>query len=64
VIVEDLGREGVVDENGPIPDRYSKPSARSRTPRAQTSDTIDIIDDGVYRIRLTISTPCWSKSSC
>jgi tRNA threonylcarbamoyl adenosine modification protein YjeE len=51
VIVEDLGREGVADENGPIPDRYLEAiGALAELHARKLPDTIEIIDDGVYRI--------------
>jgi aminoglycoside/choline kinase family phosphotransferase len=62
VIVEDLGREGVVAR---FPTAISKPSARSRnSTRANFRIQSTSSTTAFTASRLTISTPCWSKSSC
>jgi N-acetylmuramate 1-kinase len=50
-IIEDLGREGVVDENGPIPERYQEAvSALAHLHSRKLPDVLPIAGDGSYRI--------------
>jgi tRNA threonylcarbamoyl adenosine modification protein YjeE len=50
LIVEDLGREGVADENGPIPERYLEAiGALAQLHARRLPDSI-AIEGGVYRI--------------
>ncbi len=51
LILEDLGRIGVVDENGPIPERYLEAvAALAQLHARKLPDQITLRDDGVYRI--------------
>lgn len=51
LIVEDLGREGVVDENGPIPDRYMEAAAALAHLHARKlPDTLPVDGAGNYQI--------------
>ncbi len=51
LIVEDLGREGVVDENGPIPERYQESvGALAHLHARKLPDVLPIAGDGVYHI--------------
>ena len=50
-VLEDLGAEGVVDESGPIRDRYAEAAAALARIHAQPrSDTIAMEDGSLYRI--------------
>jgi tRNA threonylcarbamoyl adenosine modification protein YjeE len=51
LIVEDLGREGVVDENGPIPERYLEAVAvLAHLHSRKQDDMIPISGGGIYQI--------------
>ncbi len=51
LIIEDLGREGVIDDNGPIPDRYLEATSVLAHLHKQTlPETIAIEENGAYRI--------------
>ncbi len=51
LIVEDLGRDGVVDAEGPIPERYLEAAAVLARLHAQDlPDTLPVADAGEYRI--------------
>ncbi|MEK4035166.1 tRNA (adenosine(37)-N6)-threonylcarbamoyltransferase complex ATPase subunit type 1 TsaE [Methylocystis sp. IM3] len=51
LIVEDLGREGVVDENGPIPERYLEAAGALAHLHSRTlPDTLPVGDAGNYHI--------------
>jgi hypothetical protein len=51
LIVEDLGRAGVVDENGPIPERYLEAAAALAHLHAQRlPDVLPVNGEGVYHI--------------
>lgn len=51
LVVEDLGREGVVDDNGPIPERYLEAAGALAHLHAQTlPDSAPIEGNGVYHI--------------
>ncbi|MGE5368852.1 MAG: tRNA (adenosine(37)-N6)-threonylcarbamoyltransferase complex ATPase subunit type 1 TsaE [Chloroflexota bacterium] len=51
LIVEDLGREGVVDENGPIPERYMEAAAALAHLHARKlPDTLPVDNAGNYQI--------------
>lgn len=51
LIIEDLGREGVVDENGPIPERYLEAAAALAHLHSQRlPDTLPIEGAGNYHI--------------
>ena len=50
-VLEDLGAEGVVDESGPIRDRYAEAAAAlARTQAQPRSDTIAMEEGSLYRI--------------
>lgn len=50
-VLEDLGAEGVVDESGPIRDRYAEAAAALARIHAQPrSDTVAMEDGSLYRI--------------
>lgn len=51
LIVEDLGREGVVDENGPIPERYLEAAAALAHLHARKlPDSLPVDEAGAYQI--------------
>jgi tRNA threonylcarbamoyl adenosine modification protein YjeE len=51
LIVEDLGREGVVDESGPVPERYLESvGALAQLHSCKLPDMIAIAGNGVYHI--------------
>jgi tRNA threonylcarbamoyl adenosine modification protein YjeE len=51
VVLEDLGREGVTDENGPIPERYFQAvDVLAQLHSRKLPDVIPIEGDGLYRI--------------
>ncbi|GLI92486.1 tRNA (adenosine(37)-N6)-threonylcarbamoyltransferase complex ATPase subunit type 1 TsaE [Methylocystis echinoides] len=51
LVVEDLGREGVIDENGPIPERYLEAAAALAHLHAQKlPDTLPVEGAGSYQI--------------
>lgn len=51
LIVEDLGREGVVDDNGPIPERYLEAATVLASLHSQQApDTLPVDDAGSYVI--------------
>jgi tRNA threonylcarbamoyl adenosine modification protein YjeE len=50
-IVEDLGREGVIDANGPIPERYEQAiEVLALLHSFKLSGSLSLSDDGTYRI--------------